>query len=75
VTHQLPARRSGRKRQGFPHRYTPNAISKQLSVLLRNGILRNPRGCLNEIVPHFIANKANRILEFGYCVIRLNVGT
>ena len=54
---------------------TPNAISKQLSVLLRSGILRNPRGHLYEIVSHFIANKTNRILEFGYCVIRFNVGT
>ena len=56
-------------------RNTPNAISKQLSVLLRSGILRNPRGRLYEIVPHFIADKTNRILEFGYCFLRLNVGT
>jgi len=54
---------------------TPNAISKQLSVLLRTGILRNPRGRLYEIIPHFIADKTNRIPEFAYCVIRLNVGT
>ena len=49
--------------------------SKQLSVLLRRGILRNPLGRLYKIVPYFIADNANRTLEFGYCVIRLNVGT
>jgi predicted transcriptional regulator len=49
-------------------------ISKQLAILRKAGIVINPRGRLFEIAPQFIADKSQRLLDFGWCTLRMNVG-
>jgi DNA-binding IclR family transcriptional regulator len=52
----------------------PDAASKQLHRLIADGILMNPRGRLFEIKPQFLADKANRTVDFGYCLVRFGAG-
>ena len=51
-----------------------DVISKQLAILRKAGIVINPRGRLFEIAPQFIADKPQRLLDFGWCTLRMNVG-
>jgi DNA-binding transcriptional ArsR family regulator len=51
------------------------AASKLLHRLVDDGIVMNPRGRLFEIKPQFLADKANRIVDFGYCLVRFGVGS
>lgn len=51
-----------------------DVISKQLAILRKAGIVINPRGRLFEIAPQFLADKTNRLVDFGYCLLRMNVG-
>jgi DNA-binding transcriptional ArsR family regulator len=53
----------------------PDAASKQLHRLIHDGIVMNPRGRLFEIKPQFLADKANQIVDFGYCLVRFGVGS
>ena len=46
--------------------------SKHLAILWKAGIA--PRVKLYEIPPQFLADKAERILDFGYCLLRMKVG-
>lgn len=59
------ARRSG---------WSAVVVSKQLTILRKAGIVINPRGRLFEIAPQFIADKSQRLLDFGWCTLRMNVG-
>jgi len=52
-----------------------DVISKQFAILRKAGIVINPRGRLFEIAPQFLADKIERILDFGYCLLRMNVGS
>jgi DNA-binding transcriptional ArsR family regulator len=54
---------------------SPDATSKNMSVLRNAGIVIQGRGRLYTLAPQFVVDKENRILDFGYCVLRLNVGT
>lgn len=49
-------------------------VSKQLAILRKAGIVINPRGRLFEIAPQFIADKSQRLLDFGWCTLRMNIG-
>lgn len=49
-------------------------VSKQLAILRKAGIVINPRGRLFEIAPQFVADKSQRLLDFGWCTLRMNVG-
>lgn len=51
-----------------------DVISKQLAILRQAGIVINPRGRLFEIAPQFLTDKTERILDFGYCLLRMNAG-
>ena len=51
----------------------PPVVSKQLAILRRAGIVINPRGRLFEIAPQFVADKSQRLLDFGWCTLRMNV--
>jgi len=53
---------------------TSSAVSKQLNALVNDDIVIHPRGRLYEIAPQFIANKTERIIDFGYCLLRMKVG-
>jgi DNA-binding transcriptional ArsR family regulator len=50
-------------------------ISKHLAILRKAGIVINPRGRLFEIAPQCVADKSQRLLDFGWCTLRMNVGT
>ena len=52
----------------------PAVVSKQLAILRNAGIVINPRGRLFEIAPQFVADKSQRLLDFGWCTLRMNVG-
>jgi DNA-binding transcriptional ArsR family regulator len=51
---------------------SPSAMSKQLTALVNDEVVINPRGRLYQIDPRFIADPANRIVDFGWCLLRLN---
>jgi len=53
---------------------SPDATSKNIGVLRNAGIVIQGRGRLYQIAPQFLADKENRMLDFGYCVLRMNVG-
>lgn len=55
-------------------RMTSSAVSKQLNALVNDQIVIHPRGGLYEIAPQFLADKTDRILDFGYCLLRMKVG-
>jgi DNA-binding IclR family transcriptional regulator len=50
-----------------------DATSKNMAVLRNAGIVLQGRNRLYQIAPQFLTNKSERILDFGYCVLRLNV--
>jgi DNA-binding transcriptional ArsR family regulator len=56
-------------------RMSSSAVSKQLNALVSDGIVIHPRGRLYEIAPQFLTDKTERILDFGYCLLRLNIGS
>jgi len=56
-------------------RLSSDVVRNQLNRLREAGIIIAPRVKLYEIAPQFVVDKENRILDFGYCVLRLNVGT
>ena len=51
-----------------------SVISKNLALMRNAGVIINPRGRLFEIAPQFLIGKTERRLDFGYCVLRMNVG-
>jgi DNA-binding transcriptional ArsR family regulator len=53
---------------------SPDATSKNMAVLRNAGIVTQGRGRLYSLAPQFIADKAARIVDFGYCLLRMTVG-
>lgn len=51
-----------------------NNTSKQLSVLRNAGVVTAGRNRLYQLQPQFIADKTERLLDFGWCLLRLNAG-
>lgn len=51
-----------------------DVISKQLAILRKAGIVINPRSRLYEIAPQFLADKTERLLDLGFCLLRMSVG-
>jgi DNA-binding transcriptional ArsR family regulator len=52
----------------------PDSTSKHLVPLRNAGIVLQGRNRLYAIAPQFLADKAERVLDFGYCLLRMNVG-
>lgn len=51
----------------------PNdTVRKQLIRMRDAGVVIAPRVKLYEIPPQFLADKTERILDFGYCLLRMN---
>jgi hypothetical protein len=47
----------------------------RVSAVLRDaGIVIQGRNRLYSLAPQFIASKTERVLDFGYCLLRMNVG-
>jgi DNA-binding transcriptional ArsR family regulator len=51
-----------------------SVISKHLTLMRKAGIIINPRIRLFEIAPQFLSNPAEKFLDFGYCLLRMNAG-
>jgi len=45
-----------------------------IAILKKAAIIISPRARHLEIAPQFIADKTNRLLDFGWCLLRLNAG-
>src|SRR5437660_1108471 len=52
----------------------PSVISRHLTPLREAGVVSAPRAKLYAIAPQYITDKANRVVDFGWCVLRLNTG-
>lgn len=53
---------------------TSPAVSKHMAVLLNAGIVSLGRNRLYAMNPHFIVSTAERVVGFGWCVLRLSAG-
>ena len=51
-----------------------DAISKHMAVLREAHIVVQGRNRLYQLDPRFMADKENRVLDFGYCLLRMNLG-
>ena len=51
-----------------------DTASKNMAILRKAGIVIQGRNRLYQIAPQFLADKTERILDFGYCLLRMNVG-
>jgi DNA-binding transcriptional ArsR family regulator len=56
-------------------RMTSSAVSKQLNALVNDDIVIHPRGRLYQIAPQFLSDKTERVLDFGYCLLRMNISS
>ena len=51
---------------------TATAVSKHMAVLLNAGIVSLGRNRLYSMNPQFIVSTEDRVVDFGWCVLRLN---
>jgi hypothetical protein len=54
-------------------RQSPDLTSKHMGVLRAAGIVIQGRNRLYQIAPQFPADKTERLIDFSYCLLRLNV--
>ena len=52
-----------------------DTASKNMAILRKAGIAIQGRNRLYQIAPQFVADKTERVLDFGYCLLRMNVGS
>jgi len=53
-------------------RQLPDLISKHMGILRTAGIVIQGRNRLYQIAPQFLADKTERLVDFGYCLLRMN---
>jgi DNA-binding transcriptional ArsR family regulator len=51
-------------------RQSADAVSKHMALLRNAHIVSVGRNRLYRVQPHFIADKAKRLLDFGWCLLR-----
>jgi DNA-binding transcriptional ArsR family regulator len=56
-------------------RQSKDVTSKHISILRTAGIVTQGRNRLYQIAPKFLADKTDRLLDLGHCLLRLNVPT
>ena len=56
-------------------RLSKDVTSKHLGILRKAGIVTQGRNRLYQIAPQFLSDKTERLLDFGYCLLRMNVLT
>jgi len=44
-----------------------------MGVLRTVGVVTQGRNRLYQIAPQFLADKTERLIDFGYCLLRMNV--
>jgi DNA-binding transcriptional ArsR family regulator len=49
-----------------------DTTSKHMAILRNAGIAIQGRNRLYQIAPQFLTDKAERIIDFGYCLLRMN---
>jgi DNA-binding transcriptional ArsR family regulator len=49
-----------------------DAASKQMAVLRTAGVVIQGRNRLYQIAPQYLADKTERLLDFGWCLLRMN---
>jgi len=54
-------------------RKSKDVTSKHMGLLRSAGVVLQGRNRLYQIAPQFLADKTERLLDFGYCLLRLNV--
>jgi DNA-binding transcriptional ArsR family regulator len=53
-------------------RQSPDLTSKHIGILRTAGIVTQGRNRLYQIAPHLLADKTERLIDFGYCLLRMN---
>jgi DNA-binding transcriptional ArsR family regulator len=53
-------------------RQSKDVTSKHIGVLRAAGIVIQGRNRLYQIAPQFLADKTERLIDFGYCLLRLD---
>jgi DNA-binding transcriptional ArsR family regulator len=56
-------------------RQSKDVTSKHIGVLRTAGIVLQGRNRLYQIAPQFLADKTERLIDFDYCLLRMNVST
>jgi DNA-binding transcriptional ArsR family regulator len=49
-----------------------DTASKNMAILRKAGIVIQGRNRLYQIAPQFLTDKTGRVVDFGYCLLRLN---
>jgi hypothetical protein len=52
-----------------------DATAKNMAVLRNAGIAIQGRNRLYQNAPQFLTDKTERVLDFGYCLLRMSVGS
>ena len=47
-------------------------IPKYLAILCEAGIVAQARSCLYQMKPQFLADRDERIVDLGWCLLRMN---
>ena len=53
-------------------RQSPDLTSKHMGILRPAGGVIQGRSRLYQIAPQFVADKTERLIDFGYCLLRMN---
>lgn len=54
-------------------RQSPDLTSKHMAILRAAGVVTQGRNRLYQIAPQFLADKTERLIDFGYCLLRMSV--
>jgi DNA-binding transcriptional ArsR family regulator len=54
-------------------RQSKDVTSKHIGILRTAGIVTQGRNRLYQIAPQFLADKTDGLLDFGYCLLRMNI--
>jgi DNA-binding IclR family transcriptional regulator len=55
-------------------RQSPDVISKHIGVLRKARVVVQSRSRLYQLDPRFVANKSQCLVDFGWCLLRMNTG-
>jgi DNA-binding transcriptional ArsR family regulator len=54
-------------------RQSPDLTSKHMGILRTAGVVTQGRNRLYQIAPQFLADKTERLIDFGYCLLRMSI--
>jgi DNA-binding transcriptional ArsR family regulator len=53
-------------------RVSADSASKHMALMRETGIVTQGRNRLYQLRPEFIVDRSERVVDFGYCLLRLN---